>query len=585
MKKVLKNTSLFIITLMLIFGFKNSVNAASDACEGYDSDHCRITAQRGVIISAGGNISQLRNGTTQTYKAQTSVHGRYTPSGNKTNYYGDVGVVHIYNGNKLVNSYFQAYDDTKISSALYCLDAQYDGVNPLYASRFLMNSTSAIRTKAFDVAIVSILVDNGILSTPNSSNIGDYLSRLFALRAVTYTFNLYNTAGAEYKSAFYANLTLTNDWNNENSSYYDNLNKALAAHGQTSLASRSTFSTHTDSYFQTITGNVLSNAKIYYYNALVKATEYLNNLGSSQKVDSTSVLPEPLGEAKKDQLDNGVFVQKDVVHTVLLSNFSENDTFIIGKGTTGTGISFEENVQYEGLTSYISSIEIENGPILTNRNEIESILDQNLVELGYIKPNSDVTVKITVHFEGYESSTDDSIETLKCGQSPIKYFIGGNSTSSEYGEYGNYVATIWYSGESQAQRYVGVEPIKENTGTPWTSEYETYLIDACDCDDLINACVESGDINSEECQELFEADCFPRAQRYLSVRLGIYYSISSLILRVDDLMISSGTVVNDCIFKLGLRIFFIRISAACCPSLLTLISTTVNGGSINCDSG
>ena len=36
--------------------------------------------------------------------------------------------------------------------------------------------------------------------------------------------------------------------------------------------------------------------------------------------------------------------------------------------------------------------------------------------------------------------------------------------------------------------------------------------------------------------------------------LGIYYSISSLILRVDDLMISSGTVVNDCIFKLGLRI-------------------------------
>ena len=39
--------------------------------------------------------------------------------------------------------------------------------------------------------------------------------------------------------------------------------------------------------------------------------------------------------------------------------------------------------------------------------------------------------------------------------------------------------------------------------------------------------------------------------------LGIYYSISSLILRVDDLMISSGTVVNDCIFKLGLRIFFI----------------------------
>ena len=155
----------------------------------------------------------------------------------------------------------------------------------------------------------------------------------------------------------------------------------------------------------------MTNAKNYYYSALQKATEYVNNLSSLTDIDTTSVLPQAT-EVEKIETNDGVFVQKDVVHTIVVSNLSLNDKFIINKGTNGTGISYANNTQYEGLTGYISSIEIENGPILTNRGEIESILGQDLVALGYFKENSVTTVKITVHFEGYESTTNNSINKL-----------------------------------------------------------------------------------------------------------------------------------------------------------------------------
>ena len=84
------------------------------------------------------------------------------------------------------NSYYDSY------SALYCLDAQYEGYNPLYAERFLLDSSHGLKVKAFDVAVMSVLVDNGILGTPSASNITDYWERLVAIRGLLYTFGLYN---------------------------------------------------------------------------------------------------------------------------------------------------------------------------------------------------------------------------------------------------------------------------------------------------------------------------------------------------------------------------------------------------------
>ena len=63
------------------------------------------------------------------------------------------------------------------------------------------------------------------------------------------------------------------------------------------------------------------------------------------------------------------------------------------------------------------------------------------------------------------------------------------------------------------------------------------------------------------------------------------FPVREFVLRVEERMISSGIVVNDCMLSAGFRTFFIRISAACCPILFTLISTTVRGGSISWDRG
>lgn len=516
--KKLRNASLFVITLLLLIVFTPTVYAFTNepaSCEGYDSNQCRST-KNGNIFSANSVINQLRS-STSTSKVIVGTNNRYTAKGNPTNYYRDIGIKYVVNGSTVNNGYFSSYYDKYVGSALFCLDAQYEGYNPLYAERFLLDTSYSVKVKAFDVAVMSVLVDNGILGSP-SSDIEEYFSRLIAIRGLLYTFGLYNTANLEYIGAFYSNLTAVNTWLTENSSYYDNLNSALSAAGAGSLSPRSTFSAHPNYYFGVNSGDAMTNAKNYYFNALQKATEYVNNLSSLADIDTTSVLPVP-SEVEEIETSDGLFVQKDVVHTVIVSNLTPEDKFIIGKGTTGTGVSFANNTQYDGLTAYISSIEIENGPIWTNRSEIEALLDRDLVALGYFKENSVTTVKITVHFEGYETTTNDRIEKLKCGQAPIKYSIGGSSTNSEFGEYGNYVGVIWYSGEKESQRYVGIYE-SEGNSTPWTSSYETYLIDACDCDDLIEACIASENINSSECDELFEADCGECAELEVECAFG-----------------------------------------------------------------
>ena len=509
MKKI-KKVYLLIITLMITFAFAPVVKA--DGCDGYDSNHCRITANR-TIISAGGNISQLRSAT-QTRKAAVSTNGRYSSKGGPVNFYRDIGINYVYNGSSITNGYYSSYYDSY--SALYCLDAQYEGYNPLYAERFLLDSSHGLKVKAFDVAVMSVLVDNGILGTPSASNITDYWARLVAIRGLLYTFGLYNTAGVDYRGAFYANLTAVNSWLNENSGPYDSLNSALSAAGGGSLASRSTFSAHTSSYFGTNSGSAMATAKNYYFSALNKSLEYVNSVSNGEmKFDTTSVLPE-VGEVEEEETRDGVLVKKDIVHTIVVSGMSQGkNSFIIN------GLNFANDEVPEGLDAYISSIEI--GDIkIEGRSTIETILGQDfLAEGSSFDFTNETEIKITVHLEGYESSDNKAIEILKCGQMPIKYSIDGTYKTNEFGEYSKYVATIWYSGESQAQRYIGVEPANPNDGgSPWSIEYETYLIDACDCDDLIEACKETGSMSSDECQELLEADCGECAELEVECEFG-----------------------------------------------------------------
>lgn len=498
MKKFLKSANLFIVAFIVAFGFTLNVFAEGE-CGDLGSNKCRV-GERGVIkVSGSGFVYQKLTASTQNHKTAVSGTGDKSSKGNPVNIYSKVGITYkTTSGNVSSAAYFSSYKDSY--AALYCLDAQYEGYNPLYAERFLLDQTSSKKVQAFDYAILSVLTGGGSgYITDPTSNIADYWARLMAIRAITYTFGFYNDANIEYKGAFYAGYTVLDGWLKSDSSAYDELNSALASTNAGSLKGKGDFSGHSSYSFA---GTPVSSAQNYYNAALREAAEYLSGLTDGTKVETVEVVA---GDVQTTGEKGNEFVSKDVVHTIKLSGFNKDSKFIINKNNNG--IKYAEGTQYDGLTGYISMIEIENGRVFTRDTGLDDILGQDFVKLGYIAENQDVTIKITVHFEGWKTSTNSNITTLKCGQQPIKYSIDGVYSANNSGKYSDYVATIWYSGESQTQRYVGIEKGKNVIENPWESKYETYLIDSCSCDSLLEACVQSGNINSNECKELKEANC------------------------------------------------------------------------------
>lgn len=479
MKNILKNASLFIIAMVFTFGF--AINVKADDCDGLDYNHCRI-GERGVIkINSSSNIKQ------NTHNTKTKVADAR---------YGNVGVNATPDAMKIYHVYKDSY------SALFCLDANLDGYKDLYAERFLLNTGVGI-VQIYDAAIMSVLTNGG--AAKNSSDYADYWARGMAIRALTYTFGFYNGSKVKYASAYYAGLTVAHNWNEFYKSDFDNLNAAITALGmgaRTNPAAKSGYN---------FTGDNVNKAAAYYVKALNDAASYARKLANMPKVD---VANPTAGEVEKNKVSEGnVFVQKDVVHTLKLSKFSKqnNNKFIINPGDENTGIKLDGT--YDGLTKYISKIEINGNTAYGSKEAVAGILGKDLVELGAIPENQDVEVKITVHFEGWESTTNSSITALKCGQAPIKYSIDGSYDTGLTSQFGNYVGTVWYSAVPNSQRYIGIEERKDDgpAATPWTSPYETYLIDACNCDDLIDACVaefnRTGNRDNDSCIELKESNC------------------------------------------------------------------------------
>ncbi|MCM1053157.1 MAG: hypothetical protein NC483_04205 [Ruminococcus sp.] len=483
MRKILKNASLSIITIFLAFISIIDVNAAS-ACEGLSSSRCRV-GERGVIKAAGnGNVAEMTK-STSTKKTKEG----YTK-------YSAVGVTHTIKGTKATNTAFSSYHDSY--SAMFCLDAQRQGVAKLYAERFLLDKSLSKRIQTFDYAVMSVLTANGTILKSGTENMTEYWARLATIRALEYTFGFYNNE-ITYKGgekAFYPNLTLVYEWNKENSSYYDALNKEVG------LKELSAFSAHTD---YTYTGTGVNRAKELYYTALSEATEFARNFTEGEKAEA---LETTAGDIDTSASMDGseVFVQKDVVHKFKISGIAkENGSFVIN------GIKFQKDATYRGLTAYIKSIQI-GSTSFDNKAQVDNILGKNLIEMGY-DLSGETTIEITVHFEGWKKHP--TLETLKCGQSPIKYFIDGAYSAENAGKFKDYIGTIWYSDDPEEQRYVGIEKVGEANDDSISLEeitkYETYLIDACSCTDLAEDCRQeattTGNLNGQACTDLIEADC------------------------------------------------------------------------------
>ena len=499
MKKIVSYTCLLLITLVIGFGFLNNVYAA---CEGMDYNTCRtVSSGRGQIVVGGDGSGLYASGVTRTNKWSED----YT--------YSSIGVTAYFkrNGTFIYSGYREDY------SRLFCLDAQYVGTNPLYASRFLLNTNSDITIQAMDIALLSILTGNGGTGGLVSSTRGaDYWARLLAMRAIVATFGMHNSASGTYNSAYYAGLTATNTFLSHSSTAQarNELVSALAALGKT-ITPTDSFSAYPNYYFR---GTPVNTAEAYYVAALKDATEYVKNYSEGAQVDPNSVLPVST-EVETTEDSAGTMVSKDVTHTIIVSGLPKNDT----NSFSIDSITLDH--EYVGLDYYIKSIKIGDDLLETSNGgqDLAQFLGVNLLGGGSTWDFTEETkIEITVHFEGFVES--DVYDELQCGDSEIKYSINGSYSSEIQNKYSGYVATIWYSGTSKKQRYLGIETAGENQANPgastWTSPYTTRLIDACDCDDLIEACKETGSMSSDECQELLEADCGECAELEVECEFG-----------------------------------------------------------------
>lgn len=499
-KKIIVYASVLIITLVSILGLPLNAEAAGE-CGDLDSSKCRVTQGRGrVVVSDGGHWQSGTYTRRNNYSAYGTIRNdKYV------NLYSEIGV-----SRNNVESYFSAYYDS--ISSLYCFDAQLPGGADLYAERFLLSDPDGfILIRAMDYAIMSVLTDGGNnpINSLSTSNIADYWSRLVAIRALIYAFRQYEHVDNEYRAAFYANMTVLYNWVNDDSSLntlYNNVSNALVEyHGSSSaaLAPISTFSYYSSYNF---TGEPVNRAKEYFVQALNDALEYIENAHEQTTISETSTDSPNLYRTTTDQ---GVYVEQDVTHTITVSNLPNNgtNTFVIN------GITLDH--EYTGLEYEITSLKIGDLPEITDASVINSLLGHNL-----LYPNStydfteETEIAITVHFSGWESSTDPNQETLSCGDAAISYSIDGvYSSTTDNGQYGDYIAIVWYSGED-TQRFVSVDRVVDdgvtNTETPWSSEKTIYLVDACDCDDLIDACIaeiQSTGRFGDACQEVIDQDC------------------------------------------------------------------------------
>lgn len=527
MKKILKNASLLLITLVFSFGFVK--NAYAD-CTGatYGSDECRETPGRTIWVAGNAYYDYpYRPLKEATYTRRSNIFFN-SDNPNGGDMYHSIGVTgaSIYSG--------LGYPISKDSFALhYCLDAQFDGYYDLWAERFL-GTIDNRKYEAQDYAFLYVLTGGGnnvLTSVSSRAQSADYWARLTALRWIGYTFGSFGDSNTDHQNEFDGARGTLGVLLNSNSQYYDKLNSLL----NNSLQSKSYFASYTR---YAMSGAPVEQAISYYNGALNAAAYYLETLAGDADVDVDSVDPIPTevtktetgvnlvpapgfevgeesGETTETIEGNGsVLVQKDVVHTIKVSgmpNDGENE-FIIND------ITLEEPV--DGLTYYIKSIQI-GETVIEDQETIKSMLGQNLLSdaFGY-DFTDDTTILITAHFEGYESSDDPNVTVLKCGQAPIKYYIDGSYKAGGRGLFDDYTGVVWYSSVKQTQRYVSVEEGGATDGDTWTSPYETYLVDACNCDDLIEACIASGSMESDECQELLEADCGECAELEVECALG-----------------------------------------------------------------
>lgn len=513
MKKLLKLTSLFIIAIGCLFVFNTSVFAAEgDACG--DEEGCRLSDVRSggrILASQSPNSVTVRALSASTPTTKQNIAYGYWDTYPNLVPYTQIGVTYVSNGTQKTGAGFERFQDSY--TTLYCLDAGLAGHSNLFASRFLIDDGDGRVDKytAMDYALMAILT-----SGDNSTEPAAYFAKALAIRATVIAFGSDIRAGADasdYNNIHWAVYGTISDWLNEDASTYN----SIVANG-ISLRGLSEFSSQKNRGFY-FSGSPVDQAQSYFNLGLEAALDYVMNGGGEAAVEDVTPTEPPVVETIEDA--TGSLVKADAYHNLNVGGFSSDDeeaSFIL------SGIRFENDEEPSGLTTYyVSKIEYDGTTLAeyASKEEAEAMYGQNFLELfAGTDFSQEKEMIITVHFEGYESVNEGSTEeTLDCGAQPMKYELYGTYKSSAMGAFGNYVGVIWYESSGTTQRFVSVEE-GSSSEKSWVSEKELSMIDACDCDDLIEACVASGDWNSDECEELREADCGECAELEAQCGLG-----------------------------------------------------------------
>ncbi len=508
MKRILRNASLLVITLIFMFSVNTVVNAT---CKK-NSPECdpRYIEKYGNVYVTGDNpIFELR----EKYDPETTWTEKHFVGPNPYGAQGDnwhyinseLGVTK--NGGNGSNV-FSVYAD-KFNNSLYCLDAHAPGDKKLFAKRFLV----AEYDDPLDNAFMSILTTgSNTVTNGDNASIRNYWAKLLALRAVVTTFSYtYNVTDASFANDGILINGTTYKWLAENKDLYNKLITAIPSNNVKVFDKLSAYSSH---YFS---GGAAETAKQLYYTALNKAIEVANNTnGTKAEVKSaTSPAYKEIEETVNSYGDT--IVSEDIIHTITVKGLTRDGATLIINDPTLSNAT-------KGLLV---------GPQITNIkvNDKEfdhSAVGQNLITLSGADFSKEVTIQITVHLEGRKELAKDAEkldtikpgEVLKCGEQPIKYDLNIKYDEKIPVSYANYIGIVWTSERTSTstgatQRYISVHPNPNGASTSTeqvvTLHGETALIPVCDCSDLEDACEieaqETGNLDGEACEELKESNC------------------------------------------------------------------------------
>lgn len=498
MRKILKGISLFAITIIVGCLFINCVNAETRS----GSVHSSVTT----------NVTTT------------------TKSTDKSSDFADIGQLIIKRSGNEVTEYFgeglpfYRHAESGTGLPFYCLDANLNGYGTLVAKRFLLGDVEP-NVYSYDLAVMHVMLSDA-----------SYEIKSLVIRTLTATWNhgrsnTYPGIDAGTLALMKAYYGLALEWIEEDSGIEASYNVILNSFSSGIISSKSDLQSKSGGYTFNQAMTNRAQARQLYAEALEIAAEYLQSDGQPKvEVENGA----DWSTFRTEDASYGEYHNYQITRVFTLSNFTNDGEASFVIDSLEYDLPLEElgvidQPRFESIkingTEYIDSF---GGPgsygaigqnLLEPLNSSQSITDE-------------VVIEVTIEFFG-AANVPEELQSLygnlNCGTQPMDWTLNYTYNDTNInGYFGDYLGIVWEAtrsdGQSQHQRFVSIEPLEdtgeEEEGIKGTITGSVELMDACSCDDLIDACIATGDINSTECDELFAANCGECAELEVECEFG-----------------------------------------------------------------